>query len=126
MEELTHHMAKEVRLGSFVPDPMIKTATNKPCKEYGAPMDEQEMDRIDMAHAKYFMLLEKKRWLASIPTNLHKVLDLTCGTSQPSAFFFLREKGRECIILIYSAGIWSTDFADAHPSADVAMQSAEQ
>ncbi|TVY92317.1 Secondary metabolism regulator, partial [Lachnellula willkommii] len=65
-------------------------------EEYGAPMDEQEMDRIDMAHAKYFMLLEKKRWLAPIPAQPQKVLDLACGT-----------------------GIWSIDFADANPSAEV-------
>lgn len=65
-------------------------------EEYGAPMDEQEMDRIDMAHAKYFMLLDKKRFLAPIGENPQKVLDLACGT-----------------------GIWSIDFADAYPSADV-------
>ncbi|KAG4422100.1 hypothetical protein IFR04_004727 [Cadophora malorum] len=65
-------------------------------EEYGAPMDEQEMDRIDMAHAKYFILLDKKRWIAPIPDNPQKVLDLACGT-----------------------GIWSIDFADANPSADV-------
>ncbi|KAF4626201.1 hypothetical protein G7Y89_g11965 [Cudoniella acicularis] len=29
-------------------------------EEYGLPMDEQEMDRIDMSHAKYYILLEKK------------------------------------------------------------------
>lgn len=58
-------------------------------QEYGAPMDEQEKDRIDMAHAKYFMLLEKKRWLAPIPENPQKVLDLGCGTGQSSAPFFL-------------------------------------
>ena len=28
-------------------------------------MDEQEMDRIDLARAKYFMLLDKKRFLES-------------------------------------------------------------
>jgi len=65
-------------------------------EEYGAPMDEQEMDRIDMAHAKYFILLDKKRLLAPIGPNPQKVLDLACGT-----------------------GIWSIDFADEHPSADV-------
>ena len=43
-------------------------------------MDEQEMDRIDMAHAKYFMLLEKKRYLAPIPQDVQKVLDLGTGT----------------------------------------------
>jgi hypothetical protein len=53
---------------------------NKTKTEYGMPMDEQEMDRIDMAHAKYFMLLEKKRYLAPIPPNVQKVLDLGTGT----------------------------------------------
>lgn len=43
-------------------------------------MDEQEMDRIDMSHAKYFLLLEKKRFLAPIPENAQRVLDLGTGT----------------------------------------------
>ncbi|XMA10213.1 hypothetical protein WAI453_003004 [Rhynchosporium graminicola] len=53
-------------------------------EEYGAPMDEQEMDRIDMAHAKYFILLDKKRWIAPISANPQKVLDLACGTGSLS------------------------------------------
>ncbi|KAF7952845.1 hypothetical protein EAE96_006070 [Botrytis aclada] len=65
-------------------------------EEYGMPMDGVEMDRIDMAHAKYFMLLEKKRFLALIDTDVQKVLDLGTGT-----------------------GVWSIDFADAYPSAEV-------
>lgn len=44
-------------------------------------MDEDELDRIDMAHAKYFILLDKKRWLAPIH-NPQKVLDLACGTGE--------------------------------------------
>ncbi|TGO49518.1 hypothetical protein BCON_0208g00210 [Botryotinia convoluta] len=64
-------------------------------EEYEMPMDEVEMDRIDMAHAKYFMLLEKKRFLAPIDTDVQKVLDLGTGT-----------------------GVWSIDFADAYPSAE--------
>jgi len=35
--------------------------------EYGFPMDELELDRIDMCHTKYYALLEKKRFLAPIP-----------------------------------------------------------
>ncbi|PQE27889.1 hypothetical protein CJF30_00009076 [Rutstroemia sp. NJR-2017a BBW] len=65
-------------------------------EEYGMPMDEKEMERIDMAHEKYYIVLEKKRFLAPIDPNLQRVLDLGCGT-----------------------GIWSIDFADAHPSAEV-------
>jgi hypothetical protein len=52
-------------------------------------MDEQEMDRIDMAHSKYFMLLDKNRLLAPIDPNLQKVLDLACGTGWCSASFIL-------------------------------------
>ncbi|KAL9088292.1 MAG: hypothetical protein Q9165_006216 [Trypethelium subeluteriae] len=65
-------------------------------EEYGMPSDELEMDRLDMAHAKYYMLLDKKRFLAPIDENPHKILDLGTGT-----------------------GIWCIDIADQYPSADV-------
>ncbi|KAI9689217.1 MAG: hypothetical protein M1822_000955 [Bathelium mastoideum] len=65
-------------------------------EEYGMPSDELEMDRLDMAHAKYYMLLEKKRLLAPIGEDPHKVLDLGTGT-----------------------GIWCIDIADQFPSANV-------
>lgn len=45
-------------------------------------MDEAELDRIDMCHAKYYALLEKKRFLAPIPSNPQKILDLGCGTGE--------------------------------------------
>lgn len=54
-------------------------------------MDEQEMDRIDMAHAKYFILLDKKRWIAPIPRAPQKVLDLACGTGKLMRLFHLPE-----------------------------------
>ncbi|TGO21466.1 hypothetical protein BPAE_0218g00190 [Botrytis paeoniae] len=63
-------------------------------EEYGMPMDEVEMDRIGMAHEKYFILLEKKRFLAPIDTDVQKVLDLGIET------------------------VWSIGFADAYPSAE--------
>ena len=50
--------------------------------EYGMPIDEQEMDRIDMSHAKYYMLLNKRRYLAPISANTQKVLDLGTGTGE--------------------------------------------
>lgn len=56
--------------------------------EYGMPMDEQEMDRIDMSHAKYFMLLDKRRFLAPISENPQRVLDLGTGTG--SSAYLLR------------------------------------
>ncbi|KAK4121430.1 S-adenosyl-L-methionine-dependent methyltransferase [Parathielavia appendiculata] len=65
-------------------------------EEYGMPMDDSELDRIDMCHAKYYALLNKKRFLAPIGENPQKILDLGCGT-----------------------GIWSMDIADMYPSADV-------
>jgi ubiquinone/menaquinone biosynthesis C-methylase UbiE len=45
-------------------------------------MDEAELDRIDMCHAKYYALLEKKRFLAPIGENPQKILDLGCGTGK--------------------------------------------
>jgi ubiquinone/menaquinone biosynthesis C-methylase UbiE len=44
------------------------------------PIDEEELDRIDMSHAKYFMLLEKKLFLAPITPQPQKILDLGTGT----------------------------------------------
>ncbi|PQE30022.1 hypothetical protein CJF32_00009476 [Rutstroemia sp. NJR-2017a WRK4] len=56
--------------------------------EYGMPMDEKEMERIDMAHEKYYIVLEKKRFLAPIDPNLQRVLDLGCGTGNlPKPFY---------------------------------------
>ncbi|KAK5131068.1 hypothetical protein LTR08_001354 [Meristemomyces frigidus] len=64
--------------------------------EYGLPRDEDEKDRIDMAHEKYFLLLEQKRYLAPIGPDLEQILDLGTGT-----------------------GIWAMDIADEIPSAQV-------
>jgi predicted TPR repeat methyltransferase len=47
--------------------------------EYGLPMDEAELDRIDMCHAKYCALIGKNRYLAPI-NNPQRILDLGCGT----------------------------------------------
>ncbi|KAK3686037.1 S-adenosyl-L-methionine-dependent methyltransferase [Podospora appendiculata] len=65
-------------------------------EEYGMPMDDVELDRIDMCHAKYYALMEKKRFLSPIGDSPQRILDLGCGT-----------------------GIWSIDIADMFPSADV-------
>ncbi|KAL6363212.1 hypothetical protein LRP88_02620 [Fusarium phalaenopsidis] len=64
-------------------------------EEYGLPMDEAELDRIDMCHTKYCALIGKKRHLAPI-TDPQKILDLGCGT-----------------------GIWSIEMAEEYPAAEV-------
>ncbi|KAF1961838.1 S-adenosyl-L-methionine-dependent methyltransferase [Byssothecium circinans] len=69
--------------------------------EYGMPMDEKELDRNDLQHHKYTLLLADKLYIAPIPdTRLHgsnaRVLDLGTGT-----------------------GIWAMDMADKFPSAEV-------
>lgn len=38
-----------------------------------------------MCHAKYYALLEKKRFLAPIGDNPQKILDLGCGTGKSTA-----------------------------------------
>ncbi|KAH8648780.1 S-adenosyl-L-methionine-dependent methyltransferase [Tricladium varicosporioides] len=65
-------------------------------EEYGLPIDEEELDRIDMSHAKYVILLDKKLFLAPIAQQPQRILDLGTGT-----------------------GIWAINMADAYPSAEV-------
>lgn len=59
------------------------------------PQDEEEMDRNDLQHAKFIMLLGGKLHMAPI-LDPKKVLDLGTGT-----------------------GIWAIDMADRHPQAQV-------
>jgi ubiquinone/menaquinone biosynthesis C-methylase UbiE len=42
-------------------------------------MDEAELDRIDMCHAKYCALIGKNRYLAPLEKP-QRILDLGCGT----------------------------------------------
>ncbi|KAM4062766.1 methyltransferase [Hirsutella rhossiliensis] len=65
-------------------------------EEYGFPMDDREMDRMDLCHSMYYALLDKKRFSAPINPNPQRILDLGCGT-----------------------GIWAVDMADEYPSAEV-------
>lgn len=48
--------------------------------EYGLPVDEYELDRIDMNHHKYTLLQNDKLFLAPLPPNPQKILDLGTGT----------------------------------------------
>lgn len=54
------------------------------------------MDRIDMAHAKYHLLLEHRRFLAPISASPQEILDMGTGS-----------------------GIWSIDISEEYPAANV-------
>ncbi|KAJ4374368.1 hypothetical protein N0V83_003109 [Neocucurbitaria cava] len=68
---------------------------------YGMPMDEKEMDRNDLQHHKYSLLLRDRLFVAPVPdaqltSSNARILDLGTGT-----------------------GIWAIDMADAYPSAEL-------
>lgn len=50
--------------------------------EYGFPMDDQELERMDYCHAKYYALLDKKTYLAPIGDHPQRIVDIGCGTGQ--------------------------------------------
>lgn len=52
--------------------------------EYGLPMDDQELDRMDLCHTKYYHLLKSRRFLSPIGENPQRILDLGCGTGSPA------------------------------------------
>ncbi|KPA38321.1 phosphoethanolamine n-methyltransferase 3 [Fusarium langsethiae] len=81
-------------------------------EEYGLPMDEAELDRIDMCHAKYCALIGKNRYLAPIEKP-QRILDLGCGTGS----FTLEQ--REHAVNGSTLGIWSIEMAEKFPSAEV-------
>jgi methylase of polypeptide subunit release factors len=64
--------------------------------EYGLPIDEEELDRLDMNHEKYLRLLNNNLFLAPIGRNPQAILEIGTGT-----------------------GIWALDMADKFPSASV-------
>ncbi|KAF5020048.1 hypothetical protein F66182_7929 [Fusarium sp. NRRL 66182] len=60
------------------------------------PSDDLELDRNDLQHCKFTMLMGNRLHLAPIPDYPHKILDLGTGS-----------------------GIWAIDMAEQHPSATV-------
>ena len=64
--------------------------------DYWGPNDEQQNAQLDLGHHMLTLLLDGKLYLAPIDKHCHRAIDLGCGT-----------------------GIWTLDFADEHPSAEV-------
>jgi SAM-dependent methyltransferase len=69
--------------------------------DYGMPIDEKELDRNDLQHHKYTLLLKDRLFAAPIPDSVFsdansRVLDLGTGT-----------------------GIWAMDMADKYPNAQI-------
>ncbi|KMU72494.1 UMTA protein [Coccidioides immitis RMSCC 3703] len=63
---------------------------------YWGPNDEKAIDHLDIGHHVFSVMLHGKLYLAPIPENPQRVLDVGTGT-----------------------GIWAIEFADLHPSASV-------
>lgn len=69
--------------------------------EYGMPMDEKELDRQDLQHHKYNLLLNDKLYIAPIPDAR------------------LRESGSRVLDLGTGTGIWAIDMADKFTNAEI-------
>ncbi|TGO54426.1 hypothetical protein BCON_0107g00130 [Botryotinia convoluta] len=63
---------------------------------YWQPNDEVQSEQIDISHRRYLTMLDGALYMAPIPDNVERVLDLGTGT-----------------------GIWAIDFADLFPNASV-------
>ena len=43
-------------------------------------MDDQELERMDICHTKYFALLDRRHFLSPVGPHPQRILDLGCGT----------------------------------------------
>ena len=68
---------------------------------YGMPMDEKELDRQDLQHHKYTLLLNDKLYAAPVPDQR------------------LQESGSRVLDLGTGTGIWAMDLADKFPNAEI-------
>jgi SAM-dependent methyltransferase len=64
--------------------------------QYPLPNDDAEQDRLDMMHHIYNMMLGGNLYLAPLPKEIYRILDIGTGT-----------------------GIWAIDIGDTFPSAQV-------
>ncbi|KAL1605109.1 hypothetical protein SLS60_004652 [Paraconiothyrium brasiliense] len=69
--------------------------------EYGMPMDDKELDRQDLQHHKYNLLLNDKLHVTPIPEER------------------LQESGSRVLDLGTGTGIWAMDMADKYPNAEI-------
>ena len=79
--------------------------------EYGLPIDEDELDRLDMNHHKY-TLLQGKLFMAPIMPVPQKIFDLGTGTGN-APYPNLRSEAQ------HPLGIFAIDIAEMFPSASV-------
>ncbi|KAF2669466.1 S-adenosyl-L-methionine-dependent methyltransferase [Microthyrium microscopicum] len=90
---LLSSIASEIRQGHIENGRMY---ANYGKHEYLLPIDDEELDRLDLNHTKYYLLMQNKHFLAPLPEDPQNALDIGCGT-----------------------GIWAIDFADKYPSCSV-------
>lgn len=76
---------------------------------------------MDICHAKYFALLEKKTFLAPIGENPQRILDLGCGTGVCDLLGFPLHRTASLFgpKLMLCTGIWAIEVADEYASAQV-------
>jgi hypothetical protein len=113
MEESTPRMGATVNLA--IESRRVSSFTHE-FLEYGLPVDEDELDRLDMNHQKYTLLQENKLFLAPITPTPHRILDLGTGTGTVPKRFSTR-------VAYPLKGIFAIDIADMYPSATVSEAS---